>query len=604
MDPAVIFVTLALLTPLAAVAALVYAVSRWRRAGAATESGEPATVLVRRIYFYLVALAGLLVGAGGLVFIAQFALEALFGQIVLADSRDPLAIGLSLALVGLAVWGLHWRAIQRSLSQSPAEQTALLRSIYIYLLLAIAGAFLLAAGYQVLDWLLSLGRGNGFEPEPWALALVWGPVWAYHWWIGSAAADDPNVGVRRLYIYGAAAVALAVGATGAGMAIFAVLREGYHAFFGAPALSGGGLWGETMVSGLALALAGGPAWWIHFRRFGAGQSDSVLRQVYLFAATHIGGQLLALIAAIAAAVLACTWLIGDPSNDGAAEHFVSMPNWIALLAVGIAIWAYHRAVLLGEADRSPPGMASSLRVSTYVSAGFGLAVLATAVGMAASNLATTLFEPAADVLSGAGLRRNAAAVAIALAAVGTPVWAGYWRAAQARVGADEERERSALARRIFVFMVLGAMALVLIGGLSFLLYALLSDWLAGEFGLEFLYEGRNALGAIAASLPFLLYYWRVHQQDRALEPARPKKIKARRQVAVLAGPGGESFVVELERVLGYRVEVFRWVDSAGRAPEPDPEQVEAVAAGIAAAAGERVLITLDAGGPRILSYEP
>ena len=108
-------------------------------------------------------------------------------------------------------------------------------------------------------------------------------------------------------------------------------------------------------------------------------------------------------------------------------------------------------------------------------------------------------------------------------------------------------------------MVLGAGALVLIGSLSYLLYALLSDWLEGQFGFAFFYEGRHALGAIAASLPFVLYYWHIHRQDRASEPARERV--ARRSVAVLSGPGGEQFIADLEQALGYRVEAFDWADS-------------------------------------------
>ncbi len=603
MDLAVLAL-LFLLSLVAVVVAIVYGVSRWRRAGAAADSGEPLAVSVRRFYFYFVSLTGLLVGAGGLFFIVEFALEGVFGELVLSASREPLAIGLSLAVVGLAGWGFHWRHIQKSLKAGRAEAQALLRSLYTYLLLAIAGGVLLVTGFEILRWLLELNRGEAFDASPWSFAVIWGPIWAYHWRTGAAGVrTDGAIAVRRVYIYGACAVALAVGGTGIGMAVFVVLRQGYEAVFGDPALAevGSGLWGETMVSGLALAISGAVGWWAHFRRFGAGAPDSALRQAYVFAAALLGGYLVAIVAAIAVVRLVLIWLIGVP-QDPALIHFGSFPNWIAALAVGVAVWAYHRAVLGRESGTSPLGPISSMRVYTYFLAVLGLVILAAAVSIAVSHLAANVLEAHEGILTGAGTQRNSIAMAISLAAVGAPVWLYNWRSAQTRAGIDGGQERSALARRIFVFVVLGAGALVLIGSLSYLLYALLSDWLEGQFGFAFFYEGRHALGAIAASLPFVLYYWSIHRQDRASEPARERVV--RRSVAVLSGPGGVQFIADLEQALGYRVEAFDWADSEGPVQSMDPGQVQATAVGVSAAPGSKVLITLDGNGARILSYDP
>ena len=602
MNPAV-FALLALLSPVAIVVAIVYGVNRWRRAGAAADSSEPIAVSVRRFYFYFVSLTGLVVGASGLFFIVHFVLELIFGALVMAASRDPLAIGLSLAVVGLAVWGFHWRHIQQSLQARKSEAQALLRSFYIYLILAIAGVILLTTGYAILRWLLASYRGDVFDAAPLAFAAIWGPIWAYHWKVGSVSAPtDAALAVRRVYIYSACAVALAMGATGIGMAIFVVLRAGYLAVFGDPALAqvGSGLWNETMVTGLALAISGAVAWWTHFRRFGAGAPDSVLRQAYIFAATLLGGYLVAIVAAIAAIRLILIWLVGVPPNP-ALIHFDSLPNWIATLAVGIAVWAYHRAVMRRDSRASPLGPVSSLRIYTYTLAVFGLAVLAGAVSIAVTHLAASLLEVHEGILTGAGSQRNSIATAISLAVVGTPVWLCYWRAAQLRAGANGDQERSALARKIFVFAVLGTGALVLISSLSYLLYALLSDWLEGEFGIAFLYQGRYALGAIAASLPFVLYYWSILRQDRASEPVKERAVH--RTVAVLSGPGGERFIADLEQALGYRVEAFDWIDSEGPVQSFDPGRVQEIAVGVSAAPGSKVLITLDVNGARILSYD-
>ncbi len=601
MDLGVVFAFLVLLSPVALAAAIAFAISRRRAAGAAA-GGEPLAVSVRRFYFYLAALIGLLVGTGGAYYIVRFALEVLFGEQVITASREPLAIGISLALVGLAVWGIHWRHIQRSLGR-PAEARALLRSLYVYLVLAIAGGFLLVVGYEIVRWLLEIGRGDKFDPSSWSFAIVWGAVWAYHWHVGSnAPPSGPATAVRRFYVYGSAAVTLVVGAVGTGMAVFAVLDAGYLAAFGSgePLAAGDRLWGETMVSGLALALTGGAAWSTHFLRFGAGSVDSVLRQVYAYAAALLGGYLLSMIAVVAGGAMLLTWLIGNPAGT-AASHFSATPNWIATLAVGLAVWAYHRSILLREADESPLGAVSGARVYSYPLAGFGLAALSAAIGIVVSNLADSLLRPDENILVGAGSQLDPLANAIALTLVGAPVFLGYWRLAQRRAARPGSREQSSVARKVFVFGVLGAAALVLTGSLSFLLYALLSDALAGVFGIGFLYEGRGAVGATAATLPFLLYFWHVNRTDRGQEPtpARPR----RRQVAVLSGPGAEEAVAAIERALGYRVENFAWAEAEGGAGAIEPDRLRELAEQVAGARGSRVLITLDSSGPRVLSYD-
>ena len=601
MDVGVVIAILVLLSPVAIVAAIVYGLSR-RRAGSGAPAGEPMAVSVRRLYFYLAALVGLLVGAGGVYYIVQFVLEGLFGELVIAASREPLAIGISLAVVGLAVWGIHWRHIQRS--QGRAEEArALLRSIYVYLVLAIAGGFALVVGYEIVRWILQTGQGGEFDPSAWSFAVVWGAVWAYHWQVGRGAASTASgVAVSRLYVYGASAVALIVGATGIGMVVFVVLDAGYQAAFGAGELVAPGdrIWDETMISGLALAVAGGAAWSLHFLGFGAGESASMLRQAYVYAAALLGGFALAMIAVIAVATLLFVWLIGAPAPDSA-FHFERVPNWIATLVIGAAIWYYHRALLQREAEHSPLSPVSGSRVYSYSLAGFGLVAVSVGIGIATANLTESLLRSDDGILVGAGSQLDPIATSLALALVGTPVFLGYWRLAQQRAGKPGGAEQSALARKVLVYSVLGAAALALTASLSFLLYALLSDVLEGVFSLGFLYEGRGAVGATAATLPFLLYFWSINRRDRILEPARPKPV--RRSVAVLAGPGGEEAVAAIERALGYRVEAFAWAEPEGEVGTIEPDQLQALAEQVARASGSRVLIMLDSTGARVLSYD-
>ena len=76
--------------------------------------------------------------------------------------HEPLANGVSLLAVGLPVWAMHWRAVQRvARSQDAAgtaERSALFRRIYLYGFALVSALFVLfelsQVVYRLLLWLL------------------------------------------------------------------------------------------------------------------------------------------------------------------------------------------------------------------------------------------------------------------------------------------------------------------------------------------------------------------------------------------------------------------------------------------------------------------
>ena len=592
------------LIPLAIVAAIVYAIVRLVRRRPATGRDDPGMGTVRRLYFYVVALIALVVAVNGLAQIGRFVLDSLFGGDVVSGSRTGLAIGISLSVVGLAVWGIHWRLIQRSVAAMPVEARAVVRKLYVYVVLGIAAGFLLWSSGDILLWLFG---ELDFNALSWSFLAIWGGVWAYHWRL-EADEGQPTVetlGVRRAYLYAVSAVTLVMAAMGAGSVIYAILREGYESLFTLPVLiaTQGGLWGEEMRNGLALAIIGGAGWWAHYLHFARGEARSIIRQIYLFAAALVGG---VAVAGVGLGILLfglLVWLIGVPEDDGAAAHFRFLTDGTAVLIVGAALWLYHRAALRREAPLSPLGETSTARVYSYVVAAAGLAVLATGAGIAVSNVVAILFEDSRGVLTGSDSWRNPTAVAITLAALGAPAWGYYWRAAQRRAGVDAE-ERGSLARRIFMFAALGAGALALLGGLSYLLFVLLRDLLEGEIGTAMVLDGRHAIGVTVAALLFVPYYWLVYRRDRELDPEEPETAAPpRKGVSLLAGAGSEPIVRALEEALGYEVTLLRWADPAGLPPALEQADLEEMARRIGAAPGGNVLVALDETGARIMSYD-
>jgi hypothetical protein len=157
-----------------------------RRQAAAFEEA-PRQAGVRRLYTYLVSLVALVVlatGAAGLL----WTLGDLILNTPAAASgegwRGEAALFSTLAIVGLPVWLLHWRAVP----SDPAEVRSLARRLYLYLSLIGAMLTVLGSVAAALYRLISIVLGEAASVDvladlahAFALAIVAGAIAAYHW---------------------------------------------------------------------------------------------------------------------------------------------------------------------------------------------------------------------------------------------------------------------------------------------------------------------------------------------------------------------------------------------------------------------------------------
>ena len=104
----------------AIVGAALYLVARHRRGGGQFR-GDPGVGSARRVYFYAVSFASLMMMGNGVVLIIGYVVDALFGGRVISASQTSLAVGMSLALVGLPLWAFHWRVVQRQAADATVE---------------------------------------------------------------------------------------------------------------------------------------------------------------------------------------------------------------------------------------------------------------------------------------------------------------------------------------------------------------------------------------------------------------------------------------------------------------------------------------------------
>ena len=168
-------------------------------------------------------------------------------------------------------------------------------SLYLYATLGVALGFMAFSGVRIIEFALRVRDFSGLDP---AALVVWGLIWAYHWNVATSGGPESTLetrGIRRLYLYLASAMGVAMLATGVGGILYLLLQEGYSATFADLVLdpTPTGLGREALRSSAALALVGGAIWWSHWLRFAGADRGSVLRWIYLFIASIGGGAVIA-----------------------------------------------------------------------------------------------------------------------------------------------------------------------------------------------------------------------------------------------------------------------------------------------------------------------
>ena len=589
-----------LVVVVAAVYGLVY-LSRRRRD---FDEIDPGIGTIRRLYFYGVSIVALMMAVNGVVQIGVFVLDAIFSGEPLSETRVRLAVGLSLTIVGLPLWGLHWRLIARQIRELPVEKRSVVRKAYVYVVLGVSAALAVSGAVGALTFAFG---GVAFSGYPWAALLVWGGVWAFHW-RSEEDEGQPTLetqAVRRLYLYLAAATLLSASALGAGGVLHALLREAYLSLTTQTVLApdNTGLWTGPTREALAVLLVAAPVWVVHWAYFARGDRESILRQLYLYSFAIFGSTVTVIAAAGFIGYGALEWLIGVPLDD-AAEQFRLLPGALTTLIIGGIILAYHWSAAIAESRAAVPEPQAARRAYPYALAALGLVLVVFAVGTLVDGAIEALEAGGQRVISGDELWRDRIALSATLGLLGLPLWGYYWTMIRRRVLVSGVEERVHPARRVFMFGVLGMGTMALLGSLSFLLFVFFREVLDGDVA-DVIGDARGAIAVIVPALVFLPYHWMVYREDRRLAPSRAMgQLEARRRksVTVLINEEGAAFLEGLEAALGYRVSPLHRADPDAGHQGLSLEEFQALAQRIGDAEGANVLLVPEDGGVRVLSY--
>jgi hypothetical protein len=419
---------------------------------------------IRRLYFYLVALISLELVLWGLIGLARSILVSLD---IFQAGAAQLAQALALVLVGLPVFLFHWLMAERSTRQDMEERSSSVRAAFLYgvllgSLIPVVQNIIALVNRPVLVGLnLSSRRAFVGGSQVWSdnvIAILMNLLVAAYflhilrrdWQVVQPA--ENFVIVRRIYRWVWMLYGLGLTVTGVDQVLRFLLSFGYTSL-------GLGTQRYLLVNGLVLTLVGTPLW-VYSRSVlqksfaETTERQSLLRLGMLYLLSLVGA-----VVTLAAGgfLLDDLWrlLFGLHASFPAFIQSVSDP-----LAIGIpflGIWLYYgRSLnrLMAEVGDTPrrTGMR---RLYFYILSALGLTVAFLGLAKLVSFIVNSTFPAGLgtthllDILS----------AALALLAVGIPLWLVTWRPMQAEsfaAGDAGDHARRSITRRIYLYLALFA----------------------------------------------------------------------------------------------------------------------------------------------------
>ncbi|MBN1303352.1 MAG: hypothetical protein JXA13_02880 [Anaerolineales bacterium] len=473
---------------------------------------------IRRLYFYLVTFISLEVVLWGTINLLRFVFNTL-----IRNDAEMLSGALSLILVGIPIFLIHWLWAQNAASRDEEELTAALRAVFFY-------GILLATLVPITTNLLALidrtfivstqmpaSRAFLGGQQTWIdnlIAIVINLLAAAYFWrilqgTWSKLPDRENYSnTRRLYRYLWVLYSLL-------MVIFGIQQVLRFTFYIPVNLIGGGIERDTLINGLALLFVGTPIWAYSWKvcqdaRGEPAELHSKLRLTILYILA-LSGVVTVLSTTGLALSLLMRWLFGETMRF---SEFINRIGGPISLGVPLGmVWAYYGHWLNRQIDSEPDlthqdGMR---RLYRYLLAVIGLGATLTGIIFLVSFFID--FLVATDILWGDKLRSRLAG-SLATLLVGMPLWLGNWPPLQAQALLEEEtgeHARRSVVRKTYLYFILFA---AVIGGMSsagYLIYQLLNTLLGGNA-----FELATVLNSLQIMLLFIVllsYHLGILSQD-------------------------------------------------------------------------------------------
>ena len=491
----------------------------------------------QRAYIYLaafVAFAVLLQGAYGL------ATDVARAAAWFRPGGDALATWIAMIIVGLPVWLVHDLLLRRAVIKYPEEAGSALRKLYIHGALALSTLYIFFGSIQIIEEI----AGDFAGLEHIGGVLVAAGLWYYLWRREDLEGQPSSRAqtVKRWRIYGLSVIFLTLAVAATYWIIFAIAYYAYELATGASdTLLGPEDIGNPLRTAAAWALVGTTAWAIQWRAVATRDEESVLRQVYLYGFTFVGGAALALWGATATIYVVIAQLVGADDTTTAVAYFRQFILPAVGLLIGLALLAYHWSIIRRDAARRPslrhsresgnlePGMQptpvtpptsdpasptvipsageESPQLSNtfkYIMSAVGLIALIPGIMVLLMTILFLLTE--GDVLAPANGDAEALAVALTMIIVGAPLWFAFWWRV---IHADPH----SLVRRSYLYV-----ALIALGGTTLITLITLLTEILGQ-GSGFLDDALiPGLSILLPAATFFAYHTLILREDSRRAP--------------------------------------------------------------------------------------
>lgn len=475
---------------------------------------------IRRLYFYAVASISIEVVMWGIISL----LRSIFNANKIVDSASTLAQALSLILVGVPIFLVHWLWAQRVSARDDEEKTASVRAVFLY-------GILLATLIPVVQNLLALidrtflvtanlftSRAIIGGSQTWIdnlIAIVINLLLAAYFWNilkdewRTLPETENFAEIRRLYRF----IWMLYGLL---MVVFGAQQALNYAFTLSAQNVLGVIGRETAVNAIALLVIGAPIWFFSWRILQDVVPDPAERESYLRLGVlyllSLGGVIVVLTAGGSLIYMILMHVFGDGK-----DFTEFMQNIGGPISIGVpfgVIWAYYGKWLNLQFayDEDSPRRAGKRRLYFYILSILGLAATFFAVA--------SLFSVVIDLLtsktyiSGGGFNTPLSS-ALAALVVGLPLWLMTWRPAQADAledGPVGDHARRSIIRKTYLYLVLFA---AVIGGMASaggLIFTIINAALGGDTG-NFTNSTLNTLQTLVLFIVLLLYHLSALRKD-------------------------------------------------------------------------------------------
>ncbi|NOZ05736.1 MAG: DUF3842 family protein [Chloroflexi bacterium] len=487
---------------------------------------------VRRLYFYFVSLASVLISLHGILRLAQSLLAG-------TAERNVVAFNVALLVVALPVYVFHWFLAQRAVASGQDHPHSAARKFYLYAVLLATVLIAAFHAHVLLERLFLAATGATRWParaqigSPLAALLVAGLFWAYHRYLAKrdcllGAETEPGATWSRIYLYVTAAIGLALFAVGFADLLRALLRSMIP------------LTGNTQLAldlhlarDVASLLVGGVVWVSHWvwaqRRFRSGPAEqrSVVRKVFLYLVV-----LAAAIAALTSTALLLRdflrLLLGTP-NPGNTLLLDRLTWPVTFIVEGSLFWVYHWRTLQADICQTPeaPRQASLRRLYYYLVSGAGLVLVAWGLAHLLGALIASGTFWAQQIWGGDFVYqfntdwfREQVSLNVAMLVVGTPVWVWHWRVTDRLAHQPDDpagfEERRSVLRKAYIYLALFAAAVMLLIQPAQFVYRLLNVLLGAPMPHNFWDQVAGELSNSLVAALLWAYHWLALRHDRQL----------------------------------------------------------------------------------------